>query len=79
MDRHPLDPIALVTGLVTLAGGGVALLHQLGAFRLGPGPVTLIALVVLGVAGAALVLLTGRSTATITPATAAVVPDEVEP
>lgn len=63
MDRHPLDPIALVAGLVTIVGGVIALLHQVGAFHLGPGSVFLIACIVLGTAGTALVLLMGRDAA----------------
>ncbi len=60
MERHPLDPIALVTGLVTLIGGVIALLHQQGAFHLGVGPVVLLACGLLGAGGVALVVLTSR-------------------
>jgi len=62
VERHPLDPIALVTGLLAVAGGLIGLLHQTGVFALGPGAFTLVAVVAFGVAGAALVLLTGRRT-----------------
>jgi len=61
MERHPLDPIALVVGLSTIVGGIIALLHQTGAIRLGPGPLVLIACVVFGIGGAALVALTNRN------------------
>ena len=57
MERHPLDPIALVTGLVVVIAGVIALLHQLGAFSLGVGPVALIACGLLGAGGIALVAL----------------------
>lgn len=60
MERHPLDPIALVTGLVTVVAGVIALLHQSGAFHLGFGAVALIACGLLGAGGVALVALTGR-------------------
>ena len=60
MERHPLDPIALVCGLVTVAGGVIALLHQLGAFHLGPASVVLFGCGLLGAGGAALVVLMAR-------------------
>lgn len=60
MERHPLDPIALVAGLVTLTAGAIALAHQTGVIGLGPGPVALVALIALGLAGATLVMLSGR-------------------
>jgi hypothetical protein len=61
MERHPLDPIALVCGLVTVAGGVIALLHQLGAFHLGPASVVLFGCGLLGAGGAALVVLMART------------------
>ena len=61
MERHPLDPVALVAGVLTVVGGVVALLHQTGAFGLDVGSTGLIACVALGVGGAALVALTNRS------------------
>jgi hypothetical protein len=60
MTRHPLDPVALVGGLVTLVAGVIALLHQAGAISLDLTKVVLMGLVVLGVAGGALVVLDGR-------------------
>ena len=60
MERHPLDPIALVAGLVTAIAGIVALLHQLGAFHLGLAPTVLIASGLLGLGGVVLVALTAR-------------------
>lgn len=52
MERHPIDPIALVAGLVTLAGGVIALLHQTGTVEMGAEATTIVACVMLGVAGA---------------------------
>lgn len=75
MERHPLDPIALVCGLVTLVGGVIALLHQLGVFHLGAASVVLIGCGLLGAGGAALVVLIARQ-AQVSPAVSpAVVPD----
>lgn len=71
MKRHPLDPLALVAGAVSIVAGVVAALHQGGAISLGLPAVVLLALLVLGLAGAALVLLTNRRptdlTATVPP------------
>lgn len=53
MERHPIDPIALVAGLVTLAGGVIALLHQTGTVELGAEATAIVACIMLGVAGAA--------------------------
>lgn len=64
MERHPLDPIALVCGLVTLTAGVVALLHQLGAFHLGAAAVTVLGAGVLGAAGIVGVVLATRASAT---------------
>lgn len=60
MERHPLDPIALIGGLLAVLGAVIALLHQTEVIDLGPAPVTLIALIAIGVAGAALMLLANR-------------------
>jgi len=60
MNSHPLDPIALIAGLVTLVGGIVALLHQGGAMHLGPAALATIACVTLGLAGAGGVFLANR-------------------
>lgn len=61
MNRHPLDPIALVAGVTSIVAGVVALLHQAGVVPLGPAAVITLALVVLGLAGAALVVLLQRA------------------
>ena len=63
MRRHPLDPIALVAGVVSIVAGLVAALHQGGAISLGLPAVVLLSLVVLGLAGAGLVLLSSRPSA----------------
>lgn len=65
MERHPLDPIALVCGLVTVAAGVIALLHQLGAFHLGVASVVLLGCGLLGAGGAALVVLMARHGSTV--------------
>ena len=56
MNRHPLDPIALVAGLVALIAGFTGLLHQSGAISLDLATVVLMALIVRGLGGAALVV-----------------------
>ncbi len=61
MKRHPLDPIALVSGLVATVAGIIALLHQGGAIALGLPAVLMMALIALGVGGAALVALSARA------------------
>lgn len=75
MRRHPLDPIALVAGAVSIVAGVVAALHQGGAISLGLPAVVLMSLVVLGLAGAGLVLLSSRRPADL--ATSAVLHREV--
>jgi hypothetical protein len=55
--RHPLDPVALVAGLTALIAGFTALLHQSGTISLDLATVVLMGLVVLGLGGAALVVL----------------------
>jgi hypothetical protein len=67
MRRHPLDPFALVAGVVAIVAGTVATLHQSGAIALGLPAVVLLALLVLGLAGAALVLLSSRRPAGLSP------------
>lgn len=61
MESHLLDPIALVSGVVTMIAGLLALLHQVGVFHLGVGPVVLIGCGLLGAGGVALVVLGARS------------------
>lgn len=53
MERHDLDPLALIFGLVGLLAGFVALLHQNGALALGPAPVLALSVLVVGLAGIA--------------------------
>ncbi len=60
MKRHPLDPFALVAGLIALIAGFTALLHQSGTIALDLTTVVLMALITLGVGGAALVVLDTR-------------------
>ncbi|MFN8051169.1 MAG: hypothetical protein U0Q22_07040 [Acidimicrobiales bacterium] len=60
MERHPLDPIALVVGLATVLGGVVALLQQTGVITLGPTVVATLVCLVGALGGAILVLLSGR-------------------
>ncbi len=60
MKRHPLDPFALVAGLIALIAGFTALLHQSGTIGLDLTTVVLMALITLGVGGAALVVLDTR-------------------
>lgn len=60
-DRHPLDPIALVGGILTIVGGIVGLLHQTGVIRLGPAPTILLVLVAAGLGAAALIVLPRRA------------------
>jgi hypothetical protein len=60
MKRHPLDPLALVAGVVTVVAGVIAVLHQSDVIPLGLSAVVLLGLVVLGLAGAALVVLSTR-------------------
>lgn len=53
MERHELDPLALIFGLVGLIAGVVALLHQSDVISLGPGPVLALSVLVIGIAGIA--------------------------
>ncbi|MGB3412005.1 MAG: hypothetical protein WBA45_12505 [Microthrixaceae bacterium] len=60
MNPHRLDPIALVAGMVTIAAGLIAAMHQGGAISLNLALVVVLGLIALGVAGAALVVLESR-------------------
>ncbi|MGB6059179.1 MAG: hypothetical protein WBF71_13060 [Microthrixaceae bacterium] len=57
MNPHPLDPIALVAGLVALSAGVIAVMHQSGAISLNLPLVIVLGLIALGIGGAALVVL----------------------
>ncbi len=60
MTSHPIDPVALVAGLVAVVAGLVAVLHQGGAISLNLPLVILLALLAVGIGGASLVLLESR-------------------
>lgn len=60
MNPHPLDPIALVGGLVAMTAGLIAVMHQSGAISLNLPLVVVIGLMALGIGGAALVVLESR-------------------
>ncbi|NLA36910.1 MAG: hypothetical protein GX868_14665 [Actinobacteria bacterium] len=60
LERHRLDPIAFVAGGLTVAVGIIGLLHQAGAFDLGPGAVAVTVTGLIGVGVVAAVLLWPR-------------------
>ena len=66
MKPHPLDPIALIAGLIAMIAGLIAVLHQSGVISLNLGLVIVFALMALGVGGAALVVLENRRRTRVT-------------
>lgn len=50
LERHRIDSIAFVAGLLTVCVGGVGLAHQLGAIELGPAHVAVIVTALIAVA-----------------------------
>lgn len=50
LERHRIDPIAFVAGLLTIAVGAVGLAHQLGAFELGASAVAILLAALVGLA-----------------------------
>lgn len=60
MNPHPLDPVALVSGVIAIAAGIIGILHQSGAISLGLPLVIILSLIAVGVGGASLVLLEAR-------------------
>lgn len=60
MNPHPLDPIALVSGLVAIVAGIIAVTHQSGGISLSLPVVIVLGLMVIGTCGATLVILESR-------------------
>jgi hypothetical protein len=60
MDRHPLDPVALLVGLAAVGAGALALLQQAGAFHVDGGAVAMVLCIVGAALGATVVLLSNR-------------------
>jgi hypothetical protein len=60
MERHPLDPVALLVGLAGIAAGVLALLQQAGHLHVDGATVAMVLCIAVAAIGATIVLLSTR-------------------